>query len=349
MERKGKELIKQVNTLTKESEYNSTQNKNLELMIKHMDENLQLIVRENVELRNQFNQKMAEKNEEINQMRDLAHRIIIEGDQDLFFMILDQARQNSDQNTELRVAPGFMNQAFEVTSQQKLSKRGLGAQSSSQKDNLSNSGRKDYLPDQPQTNQSNAQASRADKAVSQNSDQTRKKNSPNVSTKKDEANLIMRLAELKRENDELRKLNNQLRERFLKYSVTDSQKAKNQDRTESRVKDDESIFFTKTNHSSLADSEMMLDDLEFFNSPNSKNEVYEQVKLGQGTTKGFNFKWNKKSSKKQPKPESLEDLDDSLSRTTLRKTLGAKSSSNARARHFQHNQKPEKDIYCALV
>jgi len=35
---------------------------------------------------------MAEKNEEINQMRDLAHKIIVEGDQDLFFMVLDQAR-----------------------------------------------------------------------------------------------------------------------------------------------------------------------------------------------------------------------------------------------------------------
>lgn len=80
MERRGKELIKQVNTLTKESEYNATQNKNLELMIKHMDENLQLIVRENVELRNEYNRKMSEKNEEINQMRDLAHRIIVEGD-----------------------------------------------------------------------------------------------------------------------------------------------------------------------------------------------------------------------------------------------------------------------------
>jgi len=80
MERKGKELIKQVNTLTKENEYNATQNKNLELMIKHMDENLQLIVRENVELRNEYNRKMTEKNEEINQMRDLAHRIIVEGD-----------------------------------------------------------------------------------------------------------------------------------------------------------------------------------------------------------------------------------------------------------------------------
>jgi len=40
MERKGKELIKQVNTLTKENDYNAAQNKNLELMIKHMDENL---------------------------------------------------------------------------------------------------------------------------------------------------------------------------------------------------------------------------------------------------------------------------------------------------------------------
>ena len=40
MERKGKDLIKQINTLTNESKYNSTQNKNLELMLKHMDENL---------------------------------------------------------------------------------------------------------------------------------------------------------------------------------------------------------------------------------------------------------------------------------------------------------------------
>lgn len=319
MERKGKELIKQVNTLTKENDYNAAQNKNLELMIKHMDENLQLIVRENIELRNQFNLKMAEKNEEINQMRELAHKIIVEGDQDLFFMVLDQARQQCDSDSQLQLSSGFMQNEFQKNAGSTFSKK---------------------------SNETKSRIPNADKAVSQNSDLTRKKNSPNVSTKKDEANLIMRLAELKRENDSLRKQNHQMREEFLKYSITDSQREKNSSKLDPKVKDDASIFLTKTYHSSLAESDMMLDDLDLFNGSQSKNEIYDQVKLGQGANRGFNFKWNKKQRSEN---KSLEEEDDNLSRTTLRKTLGTKSSSNARARHFKHNQKPEKDIYCSLI
>lgn len=338
MERRGKELIKQVNTLTKESEYNATQNKNLELMIKHMDENLQLIVRENVELRNEYNRKMSEKNEEINQMRDLAHRIIVEGDQDLFLMVLDQARQTGESGVELRLEQGSIDNGF---SSGKKSQPEISKGSSHLK-----------IKQQGETQgQKNLQAVSQDhgagfKAISQGSDQTKKKNSPNISTKKEEANLIMRLAELKRENDSLRKQNHQMREKFLKYSVSESLKDKSSQKGDVKVKDDESIFLTKTNHSSLANSEMMLDDLDIFNCPQSNTEIYEHVKLGQGNSKGINFKWSKKKPQGQP---SIDEFDDTLSRTTLRKTLGAKSNQNARARHFQHNQKPEKDIYCALV
>ena len=98
MQRKGKDLIKQVKTLTKESEYNSTQNKNLETMIKHMDENLQMIVAENMNLRQEFNEKMTKKNEEIFKMRDIAEKIIHDGDMDLFNSILHQARNSQGPN-----------------------------------------------------------------------------------------------------------------------------------------------------------------------------------------------------------------------------------------------------------
>lgn len=98
MQIKGKELIKQVKTLTKESDYNGTQNKNLETMIKHMDENLQMIVTENMNLRKEFNLKMTEKNEEIHQMRDIAEKIIHDGDMDLFNSILQQARGDSSED-----------------------------------------------------------------------------------------------------------------------------------------------------------------------------------------------------------------------------------------------------------
>ena len=65
-------------------------------MIKHMDENLQMIVTENMNLRKEFNIKMTEKNEEIFKMRDIAQQIIHEGDMDLFNSILKQAREQED-------------------------------------------------------------------------------------------------------------------------------------------------------------------------------------------------------------------------------------------------------------
>jgi hypothetical protein len=65
-------------------------------MIKHMDENLQMIVTENMNLRKEFNSKMTEKNEEIFQMRDIAQKIIHEGDMDLFNSIIEQAREQDD-------------------------------------------------------------------------------------------------------------------------------------------------------------------------------------------------------------------------------------------------------------
>ena len=94
MERKGKDLIKQVKTLTKESEYNSKQNQNLETMIKHMDENLQMIVTENMNLRKEFNEKMSEKNEELFKVRAIAKKIVRDGDMDLFNSILQSARED---------------------------------------------------------------------------------------------------------------------------------------------------------------------------------------------------------------------------------------------------------------
>jgi hypothetical protein len=49
-------------------------------------------VAENMNLRKEFNTKMTEKNEEIFKMRDIAEKIVYEGDMDLFNSILDQAR-----------------------------------------------------------------------------------------------------------------------------------------------------------------------------------------------------------------------------------------------------------------
>jgi hypothetical protein len=68
-------------------------------MIKHMDENLQMIVTENMSLRKDFNEKMASKNEEIFKMRDIARRIIQDGDMDLFNSIVEQntSEFNKDQ------------------------------------------------------------------------------------------------------------------------------------------------------------------------------------------------------------------------------------------------------------
>lgn len=317
MQIKGKELIKQVKTLTKESDYNGTQNKNLETMIKHMDENLQMIVTENMNLRKEFNLKMTEKNEEIHQMRDIAEKIIHDGDMDLFNSILQQARGDSSEDN-------LQNSRF--SSNKKSSSQGT----------------------QRKSNQPNS-ARHSSKKSSQSKVTKKKQRSPRQVNKEEEANLIMRIAELKRENASLRKQNSNFREQWLSQSITESNMENNElllplpKIPKHGQVDDDSIFFDdQTPISSLADERYPQGSFKTFTS----NEgVYQDVKDKQ--KKGFRFRWKKKGQKYKQK-ERMREAEESLNRTTLRKTLGTRKDS-ARGRHARYAGEGDKDVYCALI
>lgn len=317
MQRKGKELIKQVKTLTNESEYNSTQNKNLETMIQHMDQNLQMIVAENVNLRKEFNEKITKKNEEIFQMRDIAERIIHGGDMELFNSILSQAQksQNSEGSENLMGSQWSSYQSANNTS--RTQPKSKGANYSSR--NVSKNGNSSNL-------------SKTTK---------KKKRSSKTVSKEEEANLIMRIAELKRENEALRKQNSKFREKWLQQSLTESQMDKHplllpDIPGRKNYIDDDSIFFDEqTPISSQVCSNSS------FNTFTTKEGVYQNVK--KMSKQGHKFK---KGKKKYKQKDRMREAEEALNRTTLRKTLGSKS---VRGRHAQYSGENEKNVYCQLI
>jgi hypothetical protein len=104
--------------------------------------------------------------------------------------------------------------------------------------------------------------------------------------------------------------------------------------------DDDSIFFDEqTPISSMTGSRNDNPSYKTF-----KDDVYKDVK-GK-SKKGFNFKWRRKG--KKDKKNRMKEAEESLNRTTLRKTLG-NTRMSARGRHSRYTGDDEKDIYCNLI
>ena len=324
METKGKKLIKQVNSLTKECQYNNTQVKNLETMIKHMDENLQMIVDENIQLRQNFNEKMTKKNEEILEMKGIARRIIEQGDMELFNQLLAEGQKNIQISRE----------------------KNKDRQIKIANDNTSSN---------PSTTRNERNGSLSRRGSSQSKVTQKVKRSPRTVSKEENAHLIIRIAELKRENEQLRQQNSQIREKWLQNSITQSSLEKNQlllpNVPRISTTDDDSIFFDEqTPVGSLIDSQMQYDEpYSQKNRLNSKQKIYEDVKNKQKL--GFKFGWkkNNKDGNKLTQKQTIAEAEESISRTTLRKTLGATGKNSARGRHSKYTGEEQNDVYCNLI